>query len=109
MRCHFLAWTYPSFDFQTASLQTSLWALRGRTPRAQSAAPQMRLRDAYPVIPPTPLFPRRLFLRCAPVLAPVFQAPEKPAQTIHSEGLAGVPGRPTNEFSRWALPADAPA
>src|SRR5450759_399659 len=82
MRCYLLAWTYPSFDFQTASL----WAPRARVLRARSVAPQTRLRDVYPVIPPTPLFLRQQFLRCAPALAPVFRAQEKPAETIHSAG-----------------------
>src|ERR1700687_4939719 len=96
--CRFRAWTH--FSFETAALQVL---------PAQSAAPQTRLRDAYPVTPPTPLFPRRQCLRCVPASAPVFRAPEKPAETINSAEFVGAPAPPTNESSRWALPADAPA
>src|SRR5208282_2042607 len=69
-------------------------------PRAQNAAPQTRLHDAYPVIPPTPLFPPRQCLRCAPASAPVFQAREKPAEIIHSATPVGAPALPSNLFLR---------
>jgi hypothetical protein len=58
LRCHFLAWTYPAFDFLPVCMLNFTriaWAFAPRAHRRESAAPQMRLRDAYPVIPPTPL------------------------------------------------------
>ncbi len=103
MHCRFPAWAYrssSSVGFQTASFQV---------PQARSAAPQTRLRDVYPVIPPTPLFFRRQCARCVPESAPAFPAREKSAETIHSAEHAGAPDAPTNESSRWALAADSPA
>src|SRR6202140_2041553 len=82
---------------------------RMRDPMAQSAAPQRRLRDGSPAIPPIPLSLHRQFLQSARALTPVFRAPEKSAETIRFVALAAAPALPTNEFSQWARPADSPA
>jgi hypothetical protein len=91
MHCHFRAENISFFRFPTWIGFCSTLNSAARTLPAQSAAPQMRLRDAYPVTPPSPLFPRRQCLRCAPASAPVFRAREKPAETIHSARLADAP------------------